>query len=349
MMQITHGGDVYSTENTGAVDFSANINPLGLPQSVKNAIAAACGDCEKYPDPLCRCLRAALSDYEGVPEQSIFCSNGASEILYRIAWAFKPRGVLVTAPAFSEYRQASETVGAEIHLYHLREENGFEIAPDILPMIDGTIEIVFICNPNNPTGIPTPRETIRQIADRCRQTDTLLVVDECFMDFLANGAECYSAKPLLKEYDNLILLKAFTKIFAMPGIRLGYCLTGNLDTIERLSVCGQPWSVSTFAQAAGVAASKEKAFVERSRAYVGTERTYLARGLAALGFKVYPSSANYLFFKADSADLKARLLQKGFLIRSCANFDGLDGRYYRAAVRAHDENAALLGALEALN
>lgn len=348
MIQISHGGDVYSKENLGAVDFSANINPLGLPQSVKKAMVLAVDDCAKYPDPLCRRLRAELSKYENVPSDTIFCSNGASEIIYRIAFAFKPRNVLVTAPAFSEYRQAAEAVGSTIRSYCLHKENGFEVGEDLLPLIDDSVKLLFICNPNNPTGVPVRREIVRKIADKCRQTGTMLVVDECFMEFVTDGGASYSAKSLLSQYDNIILLKAFTKIFAMPGVRLGYCISFNPLVIDSLSRCGQAWSVSAFAQAAGIAAAAQKQFVVDTRLYVNREREILKSGIASYGLKVFNSSANYVFFRAEHiGDLKERLLKRGFLIRSCANFDGLDDSYYRIAVRTHDENLALIKALGA--
>jgi threonine-phosphate decarboxylase len=347
MNRVTHGGDVYSEENAGAVDFSANINPLGLPQSVKKAVIEAAGDCQRYPDPLCRRLCTALSEYEYVPRDTIFCSNGASEIIYRIAWAVRPRSAILTAPAFSEYRQAVESAGGNIRSYPLREETGFETGEDLLRLIDDSVGLVFICNPNNPTGVPVKRETARKIAGKCRQAGAILVLDECFMDFVIEGETLYSAKPILSEYGNIILLKAFTKIFAMPGIRLGYCISSGPGIIDRLSSCGQPWSVSTFAQAAGIAAAGEKRFTDETRAYVEKERNFLKRALEACGFKVFDSKANFVFFRArHNFYLKENLLRKGFLIRSCADFDGLDGSYYRVAVRTHDENRALIKAVE---
>ena len=350
MIKIIHGGDVYSEQNARATDFSANINPLGLPQNVKKAIHTAAKDCNKYPDPLCRGLRSALSKYENVPEDNIFCSNGASEIIYRIVFAFKPRRVIVTAPAFSEYAQAARSAGSDVISYRLREENGFKIGADLAQLVDGASDIVFICNPHNPTGVLTDRKTIRQIVEQCKLVGALLVIDECFMDFVTDGEISYSAKPLLKEYDNVIVLKAFTKIFAMPGIRLGYCFSSNLNTIDKLYRCGQSWSVSAFAQAAGTAAALENRFVSETREYVDGERDFLKSGLVSRGFIVYQSKANFIFFRAlGILNLHERLLKKGFLIRSCENFDGLDGTYYRIAVRTHVENAALLLAMEESN
>jgi threonine-phosphate decarboxylase len=162
-------------------------------------------------------------------------------------------------------------------------------------------------------------------------------------------AQTSSAKPLLEEYKNIILLKAFTKIFAMPGVRLGYCLTCNQQTIEKLNCCGQPWSVSVFAQAAGIAAADEVDFIRESREYVQKERESLKSELSSCGLKVFDSMANFILFRAEGIyDLKEKMLQKGYLIRNCANFDGLDGSFYRIAVRTREENQGLIKALEDL-
>jgi len=347
MAELIHGGDVYSEENAGAVDFSANINPLGLPQSVKKAVIEAAGTCSRYPDPLCRGLRQALGLYENVPPETIFSSNGASEIIFRLVWAFKPRKTLVTGPVFSEYREAAESVGGAVACYLLSEENGFEVDENLPGQIDGDTDLVFLCNPNNPTGVPVSRGMILEIARKCQTAGAMLVIDECFMDFVPDGSALYSAKPLLDEFSNIIILKAFTKIFAMPGVRLGYCMTYNPRIIEKLARCGQPWSVSTFAQAAGIAASLERRFVDETREYVEKERDFLKSTLTACRLKVYDSRANFVFFRAEGLfNLKERLLEKGFLIRSCANFDGLDGSYYRIAVRTRQENLGLIKALE---
>ena len=175
----------------------------------------------------------------------------------------------------------------------------------------------------------------------------MLVVDECFMDFVLSGEKHCSAKSLLVGYHNLIILKAFTKIFAMPGARLGYCLTSSRQLIEKLTRSGQPWSVSVFAQAAGAAAAKELAFVEKSRRFVETERTFLLEELSRLGLRVFDGAANFLLFRTSEIfDLRGRLLRQGILIRSCANFEGLDGSFYRIAVRKHEENDTLLRAME---
>lgn len=347
-MERIHGGDVYSDANAGAVDFSANINPLGLPSSVKQALVTAAENCGHYPDPLCRGLRAAIGKYEGFPAERIFCAAGAAEILYRIAWAFRPRRALVMAPTFSEYRLAVESVGGEVCACPLCEETGFAVGDGFIRRIDGSVDLVFFCNPNNPTGAVAGRGFVEKAARRCAQTGALLAVDECFMDFVPDGEESCSAKPLLKNYGNILVLKAFTKIFAMPGVRLGYCLAGDRRAVAKLARSGPPWSVSVFAQAAGVAAAEQTRFVAETQRAVTAERRFLKSELSRMGLKVYDAKANFLLFRARGIfDLQQRLLRKGFIIRHCADFESLDGSFYRIAVRTPAENRALVRALEA--
>ena len=211
------------------------------------------------------------------------------------------------------------------------------------------MDIVFLCNPNNQTGVLTGRQTVKKIADRCMKAGAILVVDECFMDFVRDGESDYSAKPLLSEYDNIIIVRAFTKIFAMAGVRLGYCLTYNPQITSKIESCGQPWSVSIFVQASGSAACGEKPFVLKTQAYVEKERDYLKAAFSEFGFHLCYSRANYILFQTEGVfNLKEILLRKGLLIRSCANYEGLDGSYYRIAVRTHEENQKLVAAMEVL-
>jgi threonine-phosphate decarboxylase len=343
MEKAMHGGDIYSPGRAGALDFSANINPLGPPESVKAAAAGA--DFSKYPDPQCRALRAALSHYEGVPSQWIFCSNGASEIFFRIALALRPREALITAPAFSEYRRAAECAGANVRVCRLTQEHGFLPGADFLDMIVPGVGLVFLCSPNNPTGLTPEREYIRLAAERCRSAGAVLVCDECFMDF-AEGWQALTSKPLLAEFGNLITVGAFTKIFAMPGARLGWCECSDPAIIEKISLCGQAWSVSSFAQAAGAAACGEKAYAARTREYIAHERAFLLAELRRLGGEPVASKANFILFRArGDSRLAEKMLTHGVLIRSCANFEGLGADWYRVAVRTREENLRLIGAL----
>ncbi|MDR0862785.1 MAG: threonine-phosphate decarboxylase CobD [Oscillospiraceae bacterium] len=344
-----HGGDIltYALAHGGKtpLDFSANINPLGMPASVKAAAIAAVDDCAAYPDPHCRMLRDALSRAEGLPREWFFCGNGAADVIFRLAVALKPRAALVTAPTFSEYEGSLNAVGCEVRRHALLERDGFRVTDAILGAADGA-DAVYVCNPNNPTGVLTPPELLLRLAERCAKSGAYLIVDECFNDFI-DAPEEYSVRRHLAAHSNIVILRSFTKLYAMPGVRLGYCACADAGLMRRLYDAGPPWAVSGIAQACGIAALGEREFARESREYVARERSRLSDGLKALGFTVFDGAANYLLIiSALKTDLAAELAARGILIRTCGNYAGLDGTFYRAAVRSTEDNDALLKALK---
>lgn len=342
MKQLVHGGDWMGyRERFGrdALDFSANVSPLGLPEGVAQAIRDALPLADRYPDPLCRTLRAALSRAEGVPQERILCGNGAADLIFRLVWARKPRRALVTAPTFAEYATALESVGCTVERFFLREQEDFAVTDAFCAAIRPGVDMVFLCQPNNPTGQLTALPLVEQILHRCAACGTLLVVDECFLDFLPDHA-LHTAKGLLGEGD-LVILKAFTKLYGMAGVRLGYALSADTALLEQMQACGQPWGVSSLAQAAGLAALEETAYVEKVRALIAEQRPRLTAGLRALGLRVLDGRANYLLFQAPET-LGEALRQRGAVLRSCANYPGLGPGWYRTAVRTGPENEQLL-------
>lgn len=340
---LVHGGDIYSHQKP-MIDFSANINPLGMPSMVKQAIIDNIDSYECYPDPLNRELIRAISEHDNVGEEHIVCGNGAADVIFRIALALKPKRALILAPTFAEYEQALAVVDSKVDYYILKEINGFEIQKDILDQINSVYDIVFICNPNNPTGLPIKASFMLEIAKRCKQQNVTLVIDECFTEFLDNEQD-YSVMDKIETLDNVIILKAFTKIYAMAGIRLGYAVCGNIDVASEITHTLQPWSVSTIASKCGVAALKQGEFVEQTKEYIKNARTILIKGLEELGFTVYESKVNYVFFRTD-IDIINPLVQKGILVRSCKNYNYLDDRYYRVAVKTIKDNEYLLSCLK---
>ena len=342
MKQLVHGGDWMSyRERFGrdALDFSANVSPLGLPEGVAQAIREALTEADRYPDPLCRTLRAALSRAEGVPPEQIPCGNGAADLIFRLVWAAKPRRALVTAPTFAEYAAALDTAGCEIKRFFLREAEDFAVTDALVDAVDESTDMVFLCQPNNPTGQLASPGLVEKLLRRCEACGAILAVDECFLDFLPD-ADRWTAKPLL-ESGSLVIFKAFTKLYGMAGVRLGYCLCGDAVLLEKMQAAGQPWAVSSLAQAAGVAALKETAYVDEVRALIAQQRPAMTAGLRALGLRVIDGKANYLLFRAP-ADLNERLRPLGTQVRSCANYPGLGPEWYRTAVRTAPENARLL-------
>lgn len=348
-MHLIHGGDVYSARQKmkqEPLDFSANINPMGMPPGAVRAAADALQQCTQYPDPLCRELRAALAAYEGIPAEQIVCGNGAADLIFRIVAATHPQRALLLEPTFAEYEQALRSMDCSIAYFPLQESEGFVLPEAFLQQLTPEINLLFLCNPNNPTGRTVSPALLQEIWKRCEEAGILLVVDECFNEFLEHP-EQNTLKDVLETGANAVILKAFTKSFAMPGLRLGYGLCGNGDLAERIFSCGQPWGVSIPAQAAGVAALQEQGYLERMRRLIQTERRWLSENLARLGLCVFPSEANYILFRTETEiPLRERMEQRGVLIRACGNYRGLDNRYYRIAVRGHGENERLIAALK---
>lgn len=338
MIKSEHGGDIFEREIV--YDFSANLNPLGMPESVKNALRKSISEWEKYPDPFCRSLVKKLSEREIFPPENIVCGNGAADLIFRIVQTAKPKKAVVCAPSFSEYSKALTQNGCEISAYFLSEKNGFALDEKILEMLDESVQMLILCTPNNPTGRTVDGELLRRICERCKANDIVFLCDECFIDFTENAAH---AERFLNP--NVVVLKAFTKIYAMAGLRLGYALFGDAKLAEKVRRNGQFWSVSAPAQTAGEAALDEKNYLEKTLELEKTERGFLTEKLQIFGFKVYPSEANFILFYTK-LPLDEMLLSEKILIRNCANFDGLEQGYFRIAVRSHEENSALVSAIE---
>ena len=334
-----HGGNIDRKQNL--LDFSANINPLGMPDAVRSAIIQAASDCVHYPDPYCTALTGKLSEYENIPASQIVCGNGAADLICRIAYAFRPRHALIPVPTFSEYAFALHETGCQVTEYPLDDAQNYTLHEDFLSGICNRIDLVFLCTPNNPTGQLIYPGFLHQIAEKCRRYDILLVCDECFLRFCTD-AERYSLRPYSNE--NVIILNAFTKLYAIPGLRLGYALCGAEHNAQKLRQTSQFWSVSVPAQAAGIAALEETDWIPETVRYVSAERAFLSVALRKAGLYVYDGAANFLLLRAP-ADFADRMEQHQILVRRCADFRGLTDEHFRIAVRAHDENLALISAL----
>lgn len=351
MERYPHGGDILTAQmkyGGEVLDFSANLNPLGMPEAVRRAAEHAVEACVHYPDPFCRELRRAIARHDGIPSPDwVLCGNGAADLIFRLALALGAGRALVTAPTFSEYETALRLRGCEVVYHTLSPDSGFDLTAELLEKVDGGLDVLFLCTPNNPTGRLIPQALLLELLERCRDTGTRLVLDECFLP-LSDGAGPGLA-PWLEAYaGQLVLLRAFTKSYAVPGLRLGYALTGDRVLARAMTEAGPPWSVSVPAQAAGIAAMELCSdWPAQARAFLQTERPRLAAALEALGLTVTEGQANYLLFRAaGNADLKERLLARGILVRSCANYRGLGPDYYRVCVRTGAENRRLLAALK---
>lgn len=340
-----HGGDLYSRPIQ--LDFSANTNPFGTPKSVRRAVIESVDLLNQYPDPYCRELVAALAEFERVPQEFILCGCGAAELIFSFCAAVKPKKALELAPTFSEYSSALEAVGCEVVRYSLNKENGFALTERFLAFLrSSNCDVLFLCNPNNPTGRIIEPALLDKIAQICHERGIRLFLDECFLDLSDQGRDL-SLKNKLREYPDLFILKAFTKSYGMAGVRLGYCLSSDFMLLAEMSRVVQPWNVSSLAQAAGIAALKEKEFLALTRKTIFAEREWMRLQLEALGFYVCPSSANYLLFFGGK-NLDTELRKQGIAIRNCSNYHGLSEGWYRTAVRLHEQNERLISAVRGI-
>ena len=341
-----HGGDIQTyidRHGFAPLDLSANINPFGIPDAVRAAMHRAVDNCTQYPDPFCRAARQAIGAREGVNPDFLYCGNGAADVLDRLAAVLKPRKVLLTAPTFAEYERTLS--GAEIRVHNLRETDGFALTDRILDEISPDLDAIYLCNPNNPTGRTAAPELLRQIVRKCTENGVKLVVDECFNDFLTD-AEQHTLKDLLESNPGLIILRAYTKMYAVPGVRFGWCMTADAALIEKLYHAGQPWNVSVIAQACAAAAANEPDWASETAKRIAEERRFLSDGLSAHGLIVFPGEANFLLFRSSDTKLHEKLAAKGVMIRNCSNYRGLSTGFYRAAVKSREASEKLLEALE---
>lgn len=334
-----HGGDIY--RHPGVTDFSVNSNPLGPPLQVVEAVRQQADRITAYPDIQCERLCESIGRFEKVEAKKVLCTNGAAELFFGIVQALRPKKALLPVPSFAEYEKALQAGGAKILYYPLQEKDGFCVTEDLLKEIRPEVDILFLCNPNNPTGQLMKKELLLQVAQTCEEEGVWLVLDECFLDFLED-ASCYDMKKEMKKFQKMILVKAFTKVFGMPGLRLGYGLSGNQQLLKAVRKTLQAWNVSVLAQAAGIAALESpEDYLQESRKTIREERKKLQDALLETGRQVLDTPANFLFFKGEK-DLYQRALAEGFLIRDCSNYPGLSAGYYRMAVRSPKENERMI-------
>lgn len=337
--EYAHGGDCY--RNQVEYDFSININPLGMPEESRRAAVRGIFLSDRYPDERGEELCAALAEMESVRREQIVLGNGAAELIYGLCSALKPKKCLLPVPSFFEYESGVLSAGGKIVYFERKEEEDFELTEEIFDAVTKDTELLFVCNPNNPTGNLISKAFLEELAVRCEKTGTWLCLDECFLPFLPQE-EALTMKHELERFPHLIILRAFTKVYGMPGLRLGYALSGSREFLCRLRRVLPPWNTSLPAQMAGVAALKDRTYLTEARKLIEKEREFLQSELSkGLADKIYPSSTNYLLFKAEE-DLKERLLARKILIRDCSNFKGLSKGFFRIAVKDHEANCELL-------
>lgn len=321
----THGGDVY--RNPIEYDFSINVNPLGMPLASIQAAHEGIVLTGRYPDYRAEQLCRAIAKAQNIPADRIIPGNGAAELLYALGQTI-PGKALAIAPTFTGYAEAVAAGGGEMSYAGNEQE--------LIEKLDDSIRLVFLCNPNNPTGTLFTREQILRVLAKAEAMQAYVCVDECFLPFLEEEAS-YSMLPYLAKHPRLLVLRAFTKIYCMAGLRLGYLACGDTELQSRIRAKLQPWNTSIPAQMAGIAALSDTEYLAKTRENLQAERAYLVPRLRELVAEVYDGYGNFLLFH-DEPDLKERMLEVGVLIRACGDFEGLDDTYFRIGIRSHSEN-----------
>ena len=346
--RFVHGGNIYDGNPARGewLDFSANINPLGLSASVRQAIEKGIPHLVHYPDPFARVLKRAISEHYSVPVDGIVLGNGGAELFYVLFHAVRPQRVLLPVPSFSEYERAALSAGAEVVYVPLREEEDFRVDEKTLCTQMQTGDCLIFGTPNNPTGRRIEPKVLAHILKEAQRSDVLVVVDESFMDFCADAAKV-TARSLVAQYENLVVVQSLTKFFAIPGLRLGFAVASKL-LAERMDNAKDPWNTNLLAQNAGLAALADEEYQRRTLAWLGVEREFLFRALSALdGVKAYPPAVNFILLRlapswGNSSAFCARIRKEGILLRDCSNYPGLDDTFVRVAVRKREENERLL-------
>lgn len=356
-MNGTHGGRVYEAAARlgrpwgDIIDFSANINPLGQPKGLKEALFAEFGRTLHYPEIMAESFVAAASRATGLAEECLLPGAGSSPHLYLLARSLDYAPALaahpaIIAPAFAEYGAALACAGREPTYVFTREEDDWLVTPKTLAaLFDAEPDMVFLANPANPTGRAVPADALGELAEGCRRRHVWLVVDEAFIDFTENGASLINQ---VVASPRLIVLRSLTKVFALPGLRLAY-LAAHPETRAMLAARMEPWPLSAPAITAGCFCLQQREFIEATAPRAAALRERLAAGLRGLGFaRVFPSEANYVLIKLrpglGAAPYLAFLFGRGLLARDASNFRGLAPGYLRLAVRPEGEIEALLAA-----
>lgn len=348
MKLYEHGGNVYDYEGE-IIDFSSNINPLEVPEWIFNIIRKV--ELTKYPDIKYRKLKEAISHYVGYSQEDIIVGNGATELIYLFVRAFNVKRPLIPSPAFLEYERAVHINGGEPIYFRLEEDYGFKMNLARLLSQMEEADSLIIGNPNNPTGQAIIREEIGILLKKAEILNIPVMIDETFIEFIKNYRN-YEAVSLVKKYDKLFVVRAATKFFGMPGIRLGYGIA-NSSLIQKLGEYKEPWTVNAFADAVGREIFKDKDYMEKTREYVNKQIEHMLYALRKIDYLiVFDTKANFILLKlkvGSANDLKSILLKKGLLIRDASNFRYLDKSFFRVAIKRYEENEKLIQALEEIN
>lgn len=344
---INSEAEVYEIEAEKIIDFSSNINPFQL-KSMNKIVELGMKNLKKYPDIKYRSLRKNISNYLGLSDKYIIPGNGATEIIYLLMRNLSGR-IAIINPTFSEYRKGAKLANLEIVDFIMDFNKNFELDFKEIYKRKNEFDSIFICNPNNPDGSV---RNIKELLDFAEKEDKLLIVDETFIEF-SDKEKDMSLINMIDTSKNLFIIRAITKFFGIPGIRLGYGISSNENLLKNMFYEKEPWTINSFADIASEFILGEEEYIRKSKEYFSKERLYMINEINRVnGVKAFNSDANFILIKFENKnvlDVKEKLLKRaGLLIRDASNFIGLDSSFARIAIKKHEENEILLDAIRSV-
>ncbi len=353
-----HGSDIeeiekyYGIPKESIVGFGANVNPLGLSTNVKKQITENLDIITTYPDRKYTSLRKTIGNYCNVNPEHVVVGNGSTELISLLIQHICPKKALLFGPTYSEYERELELCGGKMDHYYLSPAKKFQIDLDeFLNVLDSSIDLLILCNPNNPTSSAILLEDMEVILEHCKKMDIFVMIDETYVEF-APEIEKVTSMPLVSEFDNVMVIRGISKFFAAPGLRLGYGVTSNFDFMKVLHTHQNPWSLNSMGAFAGELMLKDSAYIFETRKLIRTERARIYEALLKIEkLQTFRPMANFFLVKilADgvtSFDVFDHLIRQGLMIRDCSSFTCLDGEYIRFCIMKPEDNTRLLKALE---
>lgn len=357
---VFHGSDIekicsyYNLNKEDIVKFGANVNPLGLSDSVKKSIAENVDIFSSYPDRDYVSLRKTISDYCDIPAEYIIPGNGSSELIALLIQEKAPKHTLILGPTYSEYSRELSFSGSTQEYYHLREEKNFVLdVDDLCETLSDGYDFLIICNPNNPTSSAIMKDDLRKLISFCDEKNIFVMIDETYVEF-APDIDAVTAVQLTREFKNLMVLRGVSKFYAAPGMRLGYGITGNMDFLSKMKEKQTPWSLNSLGAFAGEKMLRDKDYFKKTRELILGERSRMENELEEVStFKVYPAYTNFILLKIQkegltSFDVFEACIKKNLMIRDCSSFQCLEGEFVRFCIMMPDDNTRLLKVLKSL-
>ncbi len=352
-----HGSDLekieayYHIPKEEILPFGANVNPLGLSESVEKDLAAHLDILTRYPDRDYVSLKETIAAYTHCDPSQVVVGNGSTELISLLISGLAPKQALILGPTYAEYERELSLAGSEMIIYPLREEDDFVLdVDDFLAHITGDISFVILCNPNNPTSSALSVTELEKIIAGCAQKDVFLMIDETYVEF-SPDPEALTAIPLAARYDNFMVIRGVSKFFSAPGLRFGYGITGNQALIESLKLYQNPWSLSSIGAYAGERMLKDTDYIKKSHALISEERDRILDTLVSCpSLKTYPVFANFFLVRilkegVTSFAVFEKAIRDHMMIRDCSSFDSLSGEYIRFCILKPEENDRLLTCL----